>query len=167
MQKKTKKIDSKKHPETSWGGVADWYDAYLEGTQQSYQETVIAPNLLRLVAPKKGMQLLDLACGQGYFSRLFQKEGALVVGADIAPELVAYAKAHSTGITYHATPAHKLGFAQGETFDVITVVLAIQNITNMQEVLHEMWRVLKPGGKAFLVLNHPTFRVPQRFVVGL
>ncbi len=146
---------------TSWGSVAKWYDTYLEGTKENYQEVVIAPNLIRLVAPKKGMKILDLACGQGYFTRLFKEKGADVVGADIAPELIAEAKERSKGITYYATPAHTLTFAQGETFDVVSIVLAIQNIHNMQEVFAEVWRVLKPGGKFFIVINHPTFRIPK------
>ena len=147
---------------TSWGGVAEWYDNYLETNKDSYQEKVIAPNLIRILEIKKGMRVLDLACGQGFFSRKFASAGATVIGADISDELVEQAKKRSSAITYHATPAHKLGFAQGQTFDVVTIVLAIQNIQNMGEVFAEVNRVLKPGGRLVLVLNHPTFRIPKR-----
>jgi ubiquinone/menaquinone biosynthesis C-methylase UbiE len=147
---------------TSWGGVADWYDSHLETEKDSYQEKVIAPNLIRLLDIKKGMRVLDLACGQGFFSRKFAAKGARVVGADISPELVAQAKKRSPEIAYHATPAHKLGFAQGQSFDAVTIVLAIQNIENMTEVFAEANRVLVPGGRLLLVVNHPAFRVMKR-----
>ncbi len=146
---------------SSWGGVATWYDTHLEESKDTYQEAVIAPNLTRVLEIKKGMKILDLACGQGYFSRIFFGRGAEVVGADISPELISAAQKRSPKITFHATPAHKLGFAQGETFHVVTIVLAIQNIENMQEVFTEAWRVLKPGGRLVLVMNHPVFRNPK------
>ena len=147
---------------TSWGASADWYDNYLETNKDSYQEKVIAPNLIRLLDIKKGMKILDLACGQGFFSRKFAALGATVAGADISKELIATAKKRSPKIDFHATPADKLGFAQGETYDALTIVLAIQNIENMQGVFNEAWRVLKPGGRMILVLNHPLFRIPKR-----
>ena len=151
---------------TSWGASADWYDNYLETNKDSYQEKVIAPNLIRLLDIKKGMRILDLACGQGFFSRKFAALGATVTGADISKELIAAAEkrppAGGAKIEFHATPADKLGFAQGESFDAATIVLAIQNIENMQAVFGEAWRVLRPGGRLILVLNHPLFRIPKR-----
>ena len=55
-----------KKKKTSWGKVATWYDEYLEGEKDSYQRQVILPNLVRLVAPRKGLRVLDIACGQGF-----------------------------------------------------------------------------------------------------
>ena len=152
----------KKPETTSWGGVAEWYDNHLETDKDSYQEKVISPALIRLLDIKKGMRVLDLACGQGFFSRKFAEKGASVTGADIGEELIAVAKKRSPNIPFYATPAHKLGFAQGETFDAVVIVLAIQNIGNMLEVFKEAGRVLKPGGRMILVMNHPAFRIPRR-----
>ena len=157
-----KKEASEKGEKTSWGASAEWYDNYLETNKDSYQEKVIGPNLLRLLEIKKGMKILDLACGQGFFSRKFAVAGAVVTGADISKELIAAATKRSPDIAFHATPADKLGFAQGETFDAVTIVLAIQNIENMLGVFAEARRVLKPGGRILLVLNHPVFRIPKR-----
>ena len=71
---------------SSWGGVAEWYDKHLEEGKDTYQEAVIAPNLIRVVGPKKGMKIVDIACGQGFFSRKFAERGADVVGADAEAE---------------------------------------------------------------------------------
>ncbi len=152
--------------DTSWGGVAEWYDHHLETDKDSYQERVIAPGLLRLLDIKKGMRVLDLACGQGFFSRKFAEKGAAVTGADIGRELIEVAKKRSPEIPYYITPAHKLGFAQGESFDAVVIVLAIQNIANMLDVFKEARRVLKPGGRMILVMNHPAFRIPRRSAWG-
>lgn len=156
-----KKTPSKSPKTTSWGGVADWYDTYLENTKGSFQEAVIAPNLIRVVAPRKNLRLLDIGCGQGYFARKFAASGATVVGADIAPELIANAQKHAPSLTFHIAPAHKLGFAKDASFDVATIVLALQNMANMAEVFSEANRVLTRGGRLILVLNHPVFRNPK------
>lgn len=146
---------------TSWGAVAPWYDNHLETTPDTFQDAVIAPNLMRILELKPGTKVLDLACGQGHFSRLYAQHNGDVTGADISPELIAAAQKRSPKIAFHATPAHKLGFAMGQTFDVVTIILAIQNIENMTEVFAEANRVLKPGGRLVLVMNHPVFRNPK------
>ena len=99
-----------KKAETSWGGVAEWYQQLLsaEGT---YQKEVILPNLLRLLEIKKGEVVLDLACGPGFFTNEFYKQGAKTIGADIASELIKIAKKNSPqDIKYFVSSADKFSF---------------------------------------------------------
>jgi ubiquinone/menaquinone biosynthesis C-methylase UbiE len=123
---------------------------------------VIAPNLLRVLALSRGERIIDIACGQGYFTRKFAEAGAIAIGADISKELIAAAKKHSPKVEYHMAPADKLSFASSATFDAATIVLAIQNIENLGGTFAEAKRVLKPDGRLVLVMNHPAFRVPKR-----
>ncbi len=81
---------------TSWGAIADWYDGLVEDTTDSYQKNVLMPNLIRLVAPRAGMTILDVACGQGYFARAFASNGADVIATDISGELIKLANEHKT-----------------------------------------------------------------------
>jgi len=158
MEKKKPAVHETK---TSWGGVAQWYDTLLQG-EGTYQKDLILPNLLRLVEPKKNEVILDLACGQGFFSREFAKKGARVIGADISKELIAIAKKNSSKtITYYLAAADRLSFVSERSVDVITLILALQNIENVQDVLNECKRVLKPDGELHIVMNHPAFRVPK------
>jgi len=120
-------MDQKKSNKTSWGGVAVWYDDYL-GAEDTYQTQVILPNVLRVLAAKKGEKILDVACGQGFFAREIAKSGATVVGADIAPELIKEAQKYPSGVTYHVAPASHLSFAKDGEFDAAVCVLALQNI---------------------------------------
>jgi len=153
-----------KKEKTSWNSVAKWYDTLLEGSADSYQEKVILPNILRVVAPKKDLKILDIACGQGYFSRAFAEKGATVTACDIAGELIEMAQKTSLSpltkkISYTVTPADDLKFKEGNSVDTAVIVLAIQNIENIVGVFAEAKRVLKPNGKLILVLNHPAFRI--------
>ena len=155
------KKDSKRTG-TSWGKVADWYDEMLDEKDNTYQKNVILPNILRLMDIKKGEIILDLACGSGFFSREFFKKGAKVVGVDISAELIDIAKKKSPKeIEYHVLSADKLASVEEKSVDKIAVILAIQNIENISGVFSECNRVLKNGGKIFLVMNHPAFRIPK------
>jgi len=147
---------------TSWGEVGEWYDKLVE-SDDSYQTKVIRPNLLRIVGNVKNQSVLDLACGQGYFTRMLAEAGAKAIGVDISKELIQYAikKSAERPIEYKTSPAHKLGFLKDGSVDVAVCVLAFQNIENLPEVMKEVSRVLSEKGKMILVLNHPAFRIPQ------
>jgi ubiquinone/menaquinone biosynthesis C-methylase UbiE len=149
--------------ETSWGGVAEWYDDHLENSKDSYQSQVILPNLTRIISPRAGMLVADIACGQGFFSRVWNAAGATVIGCDISEELIGIARNKSdAGIEFFATPSDNLSQITSKSADVATIVLAIQNIENLQGTFSETSRILKQGGRLILVLNHPAFRIPQR-----
>lgn len=148
--------------DTSWGSVAGWYDELLENKDGTYQKDVILPNLTRLINPQKTDSILDIACGQGYFSRALAESGARVTGADIAKELIGIAKIHSPKtIAFEVAPADNLSFVKDGTFDKALIVLALQNIENLQGAIKEAYRALKPGGTFHIVLNHPAFRIPK------
>lgn len=148
--------------QTSWGEHAAWYDEYLRDNPDTYQTKVMLPNLLRLVDARAGMTVLDLACGQGFFSEALKRAGAKVIGVDIARELITLAKKNcSPEISFHITSAHRLGFIKDRTIDCVVLVLALQNIEKVSDVMAEVARVLKSKGRAVIVMNHPAFRVPQ------
>lgn len=154
--------------ETSWGKSAQWYDEFLS-EQGTYQKDLILPNLLRLMEIKRGETVLDLACGQGFFSVEFAKAGAEVLGVDISKELVALANKNigalaldqRRGIAFKVSSADKLDFIDSGSIDKIAIILAIQNMENVQMAFKECARVLKPAGRLFMVMTHPAFRVPK------
>ena len=148
--------------QTSWGGVADWYDDVVNSSD-SYQKHVLMPNILRIVEPKKGMTILDIACGQGYFSRAFSEKGATVIASDISDELIKIAQQQKGSIIdYHIALSDKLSFVKDSSIDVVTIILALQNIEKISETITEVARTLKLGGRLIVIINHPAFRIPQK-----
>jgi ubiquinone/menaquinone biosynthesis C-methylase UbiE len=150
---------------TSWGGVKEWYTQHLQGND-TYHRQVVLPNLLRCIAPKAGEKALDVACGEGFFSRALAESGCDVVGADVSTELVTEARkvAPASGATpsYVVAPAHELGFVDPDSQDLALCVLALQNIANPHEVFPAIAKALKVGGRLGIVLNHPAFRIPKQ-----
>lgn len=163
-KKNSAEVESKN---TSWGEVSDWYDSTVEDSD-SYQQKVILPNLLRVVSPTKGTKILDVGCGTGTFARAFAEKGADVVGVDIGLELLDIAEKKLGGalsefgqIKYVLASADNLSKIKEKDFDVVAIVLAIQNMKNLDMVMSEVSGKLKEGGKLVLVINHPAFRIPQ------
>ena len=153
----------RKDKPTSWGRVAKWYDTMVEGKEGTYQSQVILPGVLKLLDLRKGQQLLDLACGQGYFAREFFKKGAEVIGVDVSTELINIARKRSDKrIRYEVAPADKLSLFKTNYFDAVVNILSIQNIVEMEGVFRETNRILKSGGRIVIVMNHPVFRIPRQ-----
>lgn len=147
--------------QTSWEKVADWYDELLQN-QDTYQEKVIWPNLKRLLDMKAGQKILDLACGQGFFSERLQKTGATIIGVDASGALIGRARKIAPKVKFVVSPADRLDFLKENSVDKIIIVLAIQNIENPSSVFKECARVLKPKGQMIIVMNHPAFRIPKQ-----
>lgn len=146
--------------EESWGNVAEWYHEHLEATD-TYHRQVLLPHLLRLVDPKKNDAILDLACGEGFFSRAFHEQGATVTGVDVGEALIKIAKEVTPEITYIVHDAAHLESIKKSSVDQVTIILALQNIEHIQAVFSEVARVLRKDGTFHIVLNHPAFRIPK------
>lgn len=162
--KKNKVAMFKNHDDTSWGGVGDWYDKHLQSGKTNH-DTVVYPRLTRLLGKVKGKKILDLACGQGLFSHRLAHDGAHVTGIDLGRELIDIAKKEALGNKnapdFFVSPSHDLYMIKNAEMDIVIISLAIQNIEDVKGTLVECARVLKNGGRLFLVMNHPAFRIPK------
>jgi len=154
-------MDKNNHKkDTGWGKVATWYDAHLQNND-TYHAQVVIPNLLRLINLGKDESLLELGCGQGFVLEKFLPQSKLLTGVDIGKELIEIAKQKNKSINYIVGSAEDAKILPGQTFDVVMVVLAIQNMKNLNLVVENISRLLKPNGRVYLVINHPAFRIPQ------
>lgn len=119
---------------------------------------------------RKGQKVLDLAGGTGdltaKFSRIVGESGQVVL-ADINDSMlkVGRDKLRNRGlgnnIAYVQANAEHLPFPD-DYFDVITIAFGLRNVTNKDQALASMFRVLKPGGR-LLVLE---FSKPQHEVMS-
>lgn len=148
--------------DTSWGKVSEWYGEYLDNDNDSYHVQVIRPNLLRLLNIKQDELVLDVACGEGFFSRAMSEVGARVTALDASPELIKMAKKKSDPrIDFRVLSADNMATIADGRFKKAICVLAIQNIAHLDKLVSEVSRVLEPGGQWIIVMNHPAFRIPK------
>jgi demethylmenaquinone methyltransferase/2-methoxy-6-polyprenyl-1,4-benzoquinol methylase len=115
--------------------------------------------MLRMLAPKAGAHMLDVAGGTGDIAFRFLKkcEGGTVTVCDINPQMLEEGRknALNRGITHsidwQCGNAESLPF-EDNSFDYYTIAFGIRNVTHIDKALAEAHRVLKPGGR-FLCLE--------------
>ena len=102
---------------------------------------------------RPGEQVIDLGCGSGGATRAAARavgpEG-MVVGIDASPECIAAAQARTDGdlpILYRRGEIQRMGSAPDRTFDCAIASMVLEQIDDLQPVLAEVQRVLRPGGR--------------------
>jgi 2-polyprenyl-6-hydroxyphenyl methylase/3-demethylubiquinone-9 3-methyltransferase len=105
--------------------------------------------LSKLGIMPEGLRALDVGCGGGYLSEELARLGFKVSGADPAPASLAAAQSHAkqSGLTidYREAQAESLPFPDG-SFDLVTCCDVLEHVQDLNLVLSEIARVLKPGG---------------------
>jgi SAM-dependent methyltransferase len=100
----------------------------------------------------KGCVVLDAGCGMGYGTGILQAAGAKrVVGVDISPEAIDYARAHYAG-EFDIADIHKLPFADS-SFDLVVCFEVIEHIDQQSLAIAELRRVLRASG--ILAMSSP------------
>ena len=95
------------------------------------------------LAPRAGETLLDVGCGTGYFTRALGKACSAVVGADIDPDWLAYARDHDPGQAYYErADARALPHAD-RSFDCVSSIAVIDFIAEDAAAVAEIVRVAR------------------------
>lgn len=151
----------------AWNQAADAWEVFVESGQDYYRHVVHGPALLEVCEPLQGQDVLDLGCGQGYFSRLMAIRGARVVALDIAEDQVAHARRHEVeeplGIEYHVISAAQM-VAQfvDRKFGLVTACMALQDMAEPEAAVSGAFGVLHPGGRMVFSIPHPCTNTPFR-----
>ena len=113
------------------------------------------------LGPEPGWRILDLATGTGDlgFEAAGRSQEIEVVGADLSTQMlrrgVGKGRGRSDRMRFLCGDAETLPFPD-EIFDGITIGFGIRNVANLEAGLHEIFRVLKPGGRlAVLEFSRP------------
>jgi demethylmenaquinone methyltransferase/2-methoxy-6-polyprenyl-1,4-benzoquinol methylase len=115
------------------------------------------------VKPRPGEHILDMAGGTGDIAFRMAAKGAKVTVSDINADMLSVgmerAKKQSIdGLIWQVENAEKLSFADA-SFDAYTIAFGIRNVTDIPAALREAHRVLKRGGR-FYVLEFSTSEWP-------
>jgi SAM-dependent methyltransferase len=108
---------------------------------------------------RPGMQVLEVGCGAGYFTRELARTGARIVAIDISPELLEQArdKVRDGNVTFCEENAYATTFG-AESFDA-AVGSSVLHHLDVERGLAELHRVLKPG--ATVQFTEPNMMNPQ------
>jgi len=95
-----------------------------------------------------GLDVVDMACGEGYGTAVLARRAARVVGVDANPEALKHARAKyaRAGVRFERELIE--GF--GEPCDAIAFLQTIEHVEEPDEVLSHLRSLLRPGGTAYV-----------------
>ena len=143
------------------GFIATWYAKNTQKNMEAYHQSA------QLVADKvsDGATILELAPGPGYLSIELAKLGNYhIVGLDISATFVEIAQEKAregvVDIDFRLGNASHMPLAD-DLFDFIVCSAAFKNFSEPVQALDEMFRVLKPGGKAVIIDLRPDASIEE------
>jgi 2-polyprenyl-6-hydroxyphenyl methylase/3-demethylubiquinone-9 3-methyltransferase len=108
---------------------------------------------IRQRAPLKGARVLDVGCGGGLLSEALAREGAEVVGIDLAQRALNVARMHALGeslkIEYLSQDVESMASASPEAFDVVCCLELIEHVPDPASLVQACSTLAKPGGHVF------------------
>jgi len=132
-----------------------------EDAAQVYEDIMVpaiydrwATFVVDLVAPRRGDRALDVACGTGVVTRLLASRITSVgevTGLDCDAAMLAVARNAARGktkmlLTWEETTVTTIPYPE-ESFDIVTCQQGLPYFPNKATALHELYRVLAPGGR--------------------
>jgi SAM-dependent methyltransferase len=134
---------------------------YQRSKQQPWRQYIECYTLFELIGDLTGRAVLDLACGEGYYTRQLKQRGAArVVGVDLSTGMIELARSQEAsqplGIEYLVGDAKDLRLA--EQFDVVVAGYLLNYAATREELLAMCRTIagcLKPECRFITVNNNP------------
>ena len=124
---------------------------------------------IQTLAPLNGKKVVDIGCGGGILSDAMARQGAQVLGADLAVKSLKVAQLHALeagtqGVQYREISAEDLAQEQAGQFDVVTCMEMLEHVPDPASVVRACSALVKPGGWVFFsTLN----RNPKSFLFAV
>jgi SAM-dependent methyltransferase len=143
----------------AWEHHAGWWQReFTAGADPEYEEQIL-PLVDRHLAGAG--RVLDVGCGEGQVARRVAALGAgLVAGVDPTAAQLVVAAERAGGPRYVRARAEELPWSDG-SFDAAVVCLVLEHVDPFEPAIAEIARVLEPGGKFVVMVNHPLLQTPE------
>jgi arsenite methyltransferase len=102
-------------------------------------------------------RILDLGCGEGWACRLLAQRApqeCLIMGVDISDQMIRLAREKSrafSNVSYRCGQAEQIP-TPSDYFTKIVSIEAFYYFEQQDEVLRELFRIMRPGGQLYLLL---------------
>ena len=129
-----------------------------------YHDHCQDPVIFRALGDTRGKSLLDLACGDGFYTRRFRTECAAdpVMGIDLSPKAIEQAEAieqrEQLGIEYKVGDVMELTLER--RFDIATAIHLLHYLESAVEIestLRAIYNLLSDGGHFVTMIANPEF----------
>ena len=136
-------------------------EQYQQAKAQSWRAHAETYSFMNLIGDVDGKRVLDVACGEGHFTRLLRKAGAAeVVGIDISERMIELAREQETrqplGIEYRVEDARAV--AEHADFDLVVgawLLVYAQTRAELVQMCRGLASRLRSGGRLVTVVGNP------------
>jgi 2-polyprenyl-3-methyl-5-hydroxy-6-metoxy-1,4-benzoquinol methylase len=150
-----------------WEENARHWDQYMGKDSNRFHRELIRPYTEKLLNIQDEDKVLDIACGNGNFSRRLAERGARVTAIDYSTNLIQCAKERNEAIhdniDYRVMDATNkdqlltLGIGQ---YDKAVSNMALMDISEIEPLFQAVHQLLKPNGSFVFSIMHPCFQTP-------
>jgi ubiquinone/menaquinone biosynthesis C-methylase UbiE len=136
-------------------------EQYQRSKQQPWRTHIEAFSLMALIGDPGGTSVLDLACGEGFYTRMLRQRGAAkVTGVDLSEGMIELARkqeeVHHQGIEYVVGDARRLALPEKCDLVVASYLLNYaRHRAELQAMCHGIANGLKAGGRFVTVNSNP------------
>ena len=136
-------------------------EQYKRSKQTPWRTDAECFTLLETIGPVQGLGALDVACGEGFYTRLLRHLGAArMTGVDLSDGMVTLARKQEAesplGIDYHVGDGRALVLP--DQYDLVVAAYLLNYATTRQELgamCASIARCLRPGGRFVTVNQNP------------
>jgi ubiquinone/menaquinone biosynthesis C-methylase UbiE len=134
----------------------DERDFYAQYRRFRYETEWHIPEFVPFAA-MRGQRVLEIGCGNGADGVMFAQHGADYTGVDLTEAAVAATRKHFAVLDlpgkFQTADAEQLDFP-ADSFDVVYSYGVLHHTPEPARAIREVQRVLKPGGRAYVMLYH-------------
>ncbi len=145
-----------------------WWDKESE-FRPLHQINPLRLDWISRICPLQGRQILDVGCGGGILADAMARQGATVLGIDLATKPLRVAQLHALeaqtpNVTYREVSAEALADEQPAAFDAVTCMEMLEHVPDPASIVRACSTLVKPGGWVFFsTLN----RNPKSFLFAI
>ena len=150
-------------PDSLFERVAWFYALCREYLFRDHTQEIVQ-SLFPVEPPRAGTRLLELGCGPGFYAcRLSEELPALqTTGVDLSVRLIERARSRARSLrlrncTFDHADAHELPY-ETESVDAIVVSRLFLIVPEKEQIVGEIFRVLRPEGRCFIAEPTSGFR---------
>ncbi|NLA35461.1 MAG: class I SAM-dependent methyltransferase [Actinobacteria bacterium] len=140
-----------------WEMYSEWWqDGFTDGADTEYSEQILP--LIMKYLPLRGA-MVDIGAGDGQVARLAAAAGLHAIAVERARNQIDVGVERGGGVLWLQGSATELPLADASV-DAAVLCLVIEHIERFDAAIVEVARVLRPGGRLLILMNHPILQTP-------
>ncbi len=153
----------------AWEANAAFWDEVMGDESNGFHRKIVRPFTEELLEVRPNDLVLDVACGNGNFSKRLAEKGADVVAFDYSTKMIALAKKRRAdyldNIDFRVCDAtdggELLKLRHERPFNKAVANMALMDISEIAPLMGAVHEMLAPGGTFVFSTHHPSFTYPN------